>query len=100
MIEARAAIVDEAEQVIWAALKSEDENVRLKAAIKTVEALGRDRGWAAERGQPSMNLQIINNDEKKTEIKAIFGIDEKPAEIVDVEVQPEKPVASLSAQIC
>jgi hypothetical protein len=80
LIEARAAIVDEAEQVIWQALKSEDENIRLKAAIKTVEALGRDRGWALERGQPPMNIQV-NVTEKQAEIKAIFGIDEQAIDV-------------------
>ena len=65
----KECLVSLAEQKILECLKSEDEKIKLQAAIHTTKSLGKKLGWSGEGNQGQVN--IIN---KENEVKSIFGL--------------------------
>jgi hypothetical protein len=53
-------------------LKSENENIKLKAAEHTLETLGK-REWSKDP-KVIVNQNVISENDKAVEIKNIFGI--------------------------
>lgn len=68
---AKKNLVGIAESAILDCLKSENENIKLKAAETTLKSLGKTAGWSFDN--TTINQQITVGD-KDTQIKTIFGI--------------------------
>lgn len=65
-------LVSLAENAILDCLKSENENIKLKAAEHTLETLGK-REWSKDP-KVIVNQNVISENDKAVEIKNIFGI--------------------------
>ena len=61
-----------AEEAILDCLHSDNENIKLKSAEITLKSLGKDTWSQAPQVQIQQN--IVSDEEKKIEIKNIFGI--------------------------
>ena len=70
--EAKNNLVSVAEKAILDCLRSENENIKLKSAEITLKSLGKDTWSQAPQVQIQQN--IVSDEEKKIEIKNIFGI--------------------------
>lgn len=68
---AKKNLVGIAESAILDCLKSQNEQIKLRAAELTLKSLGKSDGWGTEG--TTINQQI-NISDKATEIKNIFGI--------------------------
>ena len=68
---AKKNLVGLAEKAILDCLKSENENIKLKASEITLKSLGKTAGWNFDNTQIN---QQINISDKATDIKNIFGI--------------------------
>ena len=70
--EAKNNLVSVAEKAIFDCLRSQNENIKLKSAEITLKSLGKDTWSQAPQVQIQQN--IVTDEEKKIEIKNIFGI--------------------------
>ena len=70
--EAKNQLVGVAEQAILDCLHSDNENIKLKSAEITLKSLGKDTWSQAPQVQIQQN--IVSDEQKKIEIKNIFGI--------------------------
>ena len=70
--EAKNNLVSVAEKAILDCLRSENENIKLKSAEITLKSLGKDT-WS-QNPQVQIQQNIVSDEEKKIEIKNIFGI--------------------------
>ena len=70
--EAKNNLVGVAEKAILDCLRSENENIKLKSAEITLKSLGKDT-WS-QSPQVQIQQNIVSDEEKKIEIKNIFGI--------------------------
>ena len=70
--EAKSQLVGVAEEAILDCLHSDNENIKLKSAEITLKSLGKDTWSQAPQVQIQQN--IVSDEEKKIEIKNIFGI--------------------------
>ena len=68
---AKKNLVGLAESAILDCLKSQNENIKLKASEITLKSLGKTEGWSFDTTQIN---QQINISDKDTSIKNIFGI--------------------------
>ena len=68
---AKKNLVSLAESAILDCLKSQNENIKLKASEITLKSLGKTEGWSFDTTQIN---QQINVCDKTSEIKNIFGI--------------------------
>lgn len=68
---AKKNLVGLAESAILDCLKSQNENIKLKASEITLKSLGKTAGWSFDTTQIN---QQINISDKDTDIKTIFGI--------------------------
>ena len=68
---AKKNLVGLAEKAILDCLKSQNENIKLKASEITLKSLGKTEGWSFDTTQIN---QQINISDKDTSIKNIFGI--------------------------
>ena len=70
--EAKNNLVGVAEKAILECLRSENENIKLKSAEITLKSLGKDT-WN-QTPQVQITQNVVSDEEKKIEIKNIFGI--------------------------
>ena len=70
--EAKTNLVSVAEKAILDCLRSENENIKLKSAEITLKSLGKDT-WS-QNPQVQITQNVVSDEEKKIEIKNIFGI--------------------------
>ena len=70
--EAKNQLVGVAEEAILDCLHSDNENIKLKSAEITLKSLGKDTWSQAPQVQIQQN--IVSDEQKKIEIKNIFGI--------------------------
>lgn len=70
--EAKNNLVSVAEKAILDCLRSENENIKLKSAEITLKSLGKDT-WN-QTPQVQITQNVVSDEEKKIEIKNIFGI--------------------------
>ena len=70
--EAKQSLVSVAEKAILDCLRSDNENIKLKSAEITLKSLGKDT-WS-QTPQVQIQQNIVSDEEKKIEIKNIFGI--------------------------
>ena len=70
--EAKNQLVGVAEKAILDCLRSENENIKLKSAEITLKSLGKDT-WS-QTPQVQITQNVVSDEEKKIEIKNIFGI--------------------------
>ena len=70
--EAKNNLVGVAEKAILDCLRSENENIKLKSAEITLKSLGKDT-WS-QTPQVQITQNVVSDEEKKIEIKNIFGI--------------------------
>ena len=70
--EAKQSLVGVAEKAILDCLRSENENIKLKSAEITLKSLGKDT-WS-QNPQVQITQNVVSDEEKKIEIKNIFGI--------------------------
>ena len=70
--EAKNQLVGVAEEAILDCLHSDNENIKLKSAEITLKSLGKDTWSQAPQVQIQQN--IVSDEDKKIEIKNIFGI--------------------------
>ena len=70
--EAKNNLVSVAEKAILDCLRSENENIKLKSAEITLKSLGKDT-WS-QTPQVQITQNVVSDEEKKIEIKNIFGI--------------------------
>lgn len=70
--EAKSQLVGVAEEAILDCLHSDNENIKLKSAEITLKSLGKDTWSQAPQVQITQN--VVSDEEKKIEIKNIFGI--------------------------
>ena len=70
--EAKNQLVGVAEEAILDCLHSDNENIKLKSAEITLKSLGKDTWSQAPQVQITQN--VVSDEEKKIEIKNIFGI--------------------------
>ena len=68
---AKKNLVSLAEKAILDCLKSQNEQIKLKAAETTLKSLGKTEGWNFDTTQIN---QQINISDKNADIKNIFGI--------------------------
>lgn len=71
LAESKKRLVGLAEKAILDCLKSQNENIKLKASEITLKSLGKTSGWSFDTTQIN---QQINISDKDTDIKTIFGI--------------------------
>ena len=71
LAESKKRLVSLAEKAILDCLKSQNENIKLKASEITLKSLGKTEGWSFDTTQIN---QQINISDKTAEIKNIFGI--------------------------
>ena len=70
--DAKNNLVGVAEKAILDCLRSENENIKLKSAEITLKSLGKDT-WS-QTPQVQITQNLVSDEEKKIEIKNIFGI--------------------------
>lgn len=70
--ESKQSLVSVAEKAILECLRSENENIKLKSAEITLKSLGKDT-WS-QTPQVQITQNVVSDEEKKIEIKNIFGI--------------------------
>ena len=70
--DAKNNLVSVAEKAILDCLRSENENIKLKSAEITLKSLGKDT-WS-QSPQVQITQNVVSDEEKKIEIKNIFGI--------------------------
>ena len=70
--ESKHSLVSVAEKAILDCLRSENENVKLKSAEITLKSLGKET-WS-QTPQVQITQNVVSDEEKKIEIKNIFGI--------------------------
>ena len=70
--EAKNQLVGVAEEAILDCLHSDNENIKLKSAEITLKSLGKDT-WS-QTPQVQITQNVVSDEEKKIEIKNIFGI--------------------------
>lgn len=70
--ESKNNLVSVAEKAILDCLRSENENIKLKSAEITLKSLGKDT-WS-QTPQVQITQNVVSDEEKKIEIKNIFGI--------------------------
>lgn len=70
--ESKNNLVSVAEKAILDCLRSENENVKLKSAEITLKSLGKET-WS-QSPQVQITQNVVSDEEKKIEIKNIFGI--------------------------
>ena len=70
--EAKQSLVSVAEKAILDCLRSENENIKLKSAEITLKSLGKET-WS-QTPQVQITQNVVSDEEKKIEIKNIFGI--------------------------
>lgn len=70
--EAKNNLVGVAEKAILDCLRSQNENIKLKSAEITLKSLGKDT-WS-QTPQVQITQNVVSDEEKKIEIKNIFGI--------------------------
>ena len=70
--ESKNNLVSVAEKAILDCLRSENENIKLKSAEITLKSLGKET-WS-QTPQVQITQNIVSDEEKKIEIKNIFGI--------------------------
>ena len=70
--DAKNNLVGVAEKAILDCLRSENENIKLKSAEITLKSLGKDT-WS-QTPQVQITQNVVSDEEKKIEIKNIFGI--------------------------
>ena len=68
---AKKNLVSLAEKAILDCLKSQNENIKLKAAETTLRSLGKNDGWGVEGTTINQQINVVDKD---TDIKTIFGI--------------------------
>ena len=68
---AKKNLVGLAEKAILDCLKSQNENIKLKAAETTLKSLGKTEGWRFDTTQINQQINVVD---KTAEIKNIFGI--------------------------
>lgn len=74
LMESKNQLVGLAEEAILDCLRSENENIKLKAAQTTLESLGKKQ-WS-KNPNVLINQNVVSDTEKAIEIKNIFGINE------------------------
>lgn len=70
--EAKNNLVGVAEKAILDCLRSDNENIKLKSAEITLKSLGKET-WS-QNPQVQITQNVVSDEEKKIEIKNIFGI--------------------------
>lgn len=70
--ESKNNLVSVAEKAILDCLRSENENIKLKSAEITLKSLGKET-WS-QNPQVQINQNVVSDEDKKIEIKNIFGI--------------------------
>ena len=70
--ESKNNLVSVAEKAILDCLRSENENIKLKSAEITLKSLGKET-WS-QTPQVQITQNVVSDEEKKIEIKNIFGI--------------------------
>lgn len=70
--DAKNNLVGVAEKAILDCLRSENENIKLKSAEITLKSLGKET-WS-QTPQVQITQNLVSDEEKKIEIKNIFGI--------------------------
>ena len=70
--EAKKELVSMAESQLISCLNSENENIKMKAVELTLKSLGKDT-WG-QTPQVQITQNVVSDEEKKIEIKNIFGI--------------------------
>ena len=70
--ESKNNLVSVAEKAILDCLRSENENIKLKSAEITLKSLGKET-WS-QNPQVQITQNVVSDEEKKIEIKNIFGI--------------------------
>lgn len=70
--DAKNNLVSVAEKAILDCLRSQNENIKLKSAEITLKSLGKDT-WS-QTPQVQITQNVVSDEEKKIEIKNIFGI--------------------------
>ena len=70
--ESKNNLVSVAEKAILECLRSQNENIKLKSAEITLKSLGKDT-WS-QNPQVQITQNVVSDEEKKIEIKNIFGI--------------------------
>ena len=68
---AKKNLVGLAESAILDCLKSENANIKLRAAQTTLQSLGKTEGWSFDTTQINQQINVVDKD---TDIKNIFGI--------------------------
>ena len=69
---AKKNLVGLAEKAILDCLKSQNENIKLKASEITLKSLGKTEGWSFDNTQINQQINIID---RTAEIKNIFSIE-------------------------
>ena len=68
---AKKNLVGLAEKAILDCLKSQNENIKLKASEITLKSLGKTSGWSFDNTTINQQINVVDKD---TDIKTIFGI--------------------------
>lgn len=68
---AKKNLVSLAEKAVLECLKSQNEQIRLRAAETTLKSLGRGEGWSFDTTQINQQINVVD---KNADIKNIFGI--------------------------
>lgn len=69
---AKKNLVGLAEKAILDCLKSQNENIKLKASEITLKSLGKTEGWSFDNTQINQQINIVD---RTAEIKNIFSIE-------------------------
>ena len=69
---AKKNLVSLAEKSILDCLKSQNENVKLKASEITLKSLGKSEGWSFDNTQINQQINVVD---RAAEIKNIFSIE-------------------------
>lgn len=70
LAESKKRLVSLAEKAILDCLKSQNENVKLKASEITLKSLGKTEGWSFDNTTINQQINVVDN----ADIKTIFGI--------------------------
>ena len=72
LAESKKRLVGLAENAILECLKSQNENIKLKASEITLKSLGKTEGWSFDTTQINQQINVVD---KTAEIKNIFSIE-------------------------
>ena len=72
LAESKSRLVSLAESAILDCLKSQNENIKLKASEITLKSLGKTEGWSFDTTQINQQINVVD---RAAEIKNIFGIE-------------------------